>query len=41
MSPHGHLFAHATDWMASAAECAMDTCALHMLLGDSRMLHDR
>jgi hypothetical protein len=51
MSPHGHLFAHATDWMASAAECAnarrialsatMDTGAVHMLLGDSRMLHDR
>lgn len=51
MSPHGLLFAHATDWMASTAECAdaqriapsptMDSRAVHVLLGDTRMLHDR
>ncbi|EMD95630.1 glycoside hydrolase family 47 protein [Bipolaris maydis C5] len=51
MSPHGHAFAHATDCMASVAECAnawrialsaiMDTCTtMHMLLGDSRTLQE-
>lgn len=50
MSPHGDLFAHATDWMASAAECAnarrstlsatMDIPTMPLLLGDIRVWHD-
>jgi hypothetical protein len=51
MSPYGHGLAHATDWKASAAECAnarrnslsatMDAADMGMLLGDSRIWHGR
>lgn len=48
---HGDFLGHATDWMASAAECAnarrralpapMDSAAGHIVVGDSRAWHDR
>jgi hypothetical protein len=51
MSPYRHGLAHATDWKASAAECAnarritlsatMDAADMDMLLGDSRIWHGR
>jgi hypothetical protein len=51
MSPHRDLFAHATDWKASAATCAnarrstlsaiMHIPAIDMLLDNSRSWHDR
>jgi hypothetical protein len=51
MSPYRHGLAYATDWKASAAECAnarrnslsatMDTAGVDMLHGDSRIWHGR
>jgi hypothetical protein len=51
MSLYGDFLAHATDWKASAAECAnarrstlsatMDTAGMDMLLGIARIWHDR
>jgi hypothetical protein len=47
MSLYGDFFAHATDWTASTAEwpnarrSTMGTTDMDVLLGDSRIWHDR